>query len=112
LRELMGATSRRNNATITAAARALPPIISRIKYPRPPTSTPRQRHPGSHTLCGASKARAAEFDTSFYAVEALELAAGAANIALLGLNMRDGLKMKGLAPSPASVIPLKVRRQA
>jgi hypothetical protein len=63
-----------------------------------------KRHPGSHTLCGASKARAAEFDTSFYAVEALELAAGAANIALLGLNMRDGLKMKGLAPSPASVI--------
>jgi hypothetical protein len=37
-------------------------------------------------------------------VEALELAAGAANISLLGLNMRDLLKMKGLAPSPASVI--------
>ena len=44
----------------------------------------------------ASKARAAEFDTAFYAVQALELIAGAANIALLGLNMRDGLKMKGL----------------
>lgn len=43
----------------------------------------------------ASKARAAEFDTSFYTVQALELAAGAANITLLGLNMRDGLKMKG-----------------
>lgn len=43
----------------------------------------------------ASKARAAEFDTSFYAVQALELVAGAANIALMGLNMRDGLKMKG-----------------
>jgi hypothetical protein len=43
----------------------------------------------------ASKARAAEFDTSFYAVQTLELVAGAANIALLGLNMRDGLKMKG-----------------
>jgi hypothetical protein len=42
----------------------------------------------------AFKARAGEFDTSFYAVQALELAAGAANIALLGLNMRDGLKMK------------------
>jgi hypothetical protein len=28
-------------------------------------------------------------------VQALELAAGAANITLLGLNMRDGLKMKG-----------------
>ena len=43
----------------------------------------------------ASKARAAEFDTAFYAVQALELVAGAANIALLGLNMRDGLKMRG-----------------
>ena len=43
----------------------------------------------------ASKATAAEFDTSFYAVQTLELVAGAANIALLGLNMRDGLKMKG-----------------
>jgi hypothetical protein len=43
----------------------------------------------------ASKARAAEFDAMFYAVQTLELVAGAANIALLGLNMRDGLKMKG-----------------
>ena len=43
----------------------------------------------------ASKASAGEFDTGFYAAQALELAAGAANIALLGLNMRDGLKMKG-----------------
>jgi hypothetical protein len=43
----------------------------------------------------ASKARGAEFDTSFYAVQALELVAGAANITLLGLNMRDGLRMKG-----------------
>jgi len=43
----------------------------------------------------AFKARAAEFDTGFYAVQALELAAGAVNIALLGLNLRDGLKMKG-----------------
>ncbi len=43
----------------------------------------------------ASKARAAEFDAGFYAVQALELVAGATNITLLGLNMRDGLKMKG-----------------
>ena len=43
----------------------------------------------------ASKASAGEFDTGFYVVQALELAAGATNIALLGLNMRDGLKMKG-----------------
>jgi hypothetical protein len=43
----------------------------------------------------ATKAGAAEFDTGFYAMQALELAAGAVNIALLGLNMRDGLTMKG-----------------
>jgi hypothetical protein len=43
----------------------------------------------------AWKAKASEFDASFYAVQALELIAGAANIALLGLNMRDGLEMKG-----------------
>ena len=43
----------------------------------------------------ASKARAAEFDAAFYAVQALELAAGAVNITLLGLNVRDGLKLKG-----------------
>jgi hypothetical protein len=43
----------------------------------------------------ASKARAAELDTAFYVVQALELAAGAVNIALLGLNVRDGLTLKG-----------------
>lgn len=43
----------------------------------------------------ASKARAGEFDAAFYGVQALELAAGAVNITLLGLNMRDGLRMKG-----------------
>lgn len=41
------------------------------------------------------KANSASFDTAFYAVQALELLAGAANITVLGLNMRDGLKMKG-----------------
>jgi len=43
----------------------------------------------------ASKASAGEFDTNFYLVQALELVAGGVNIALLGLNMRDGLKLKG-----------------
>ena len=46
-------------------------------------------------LFPASKARVAEFDSAFYGVQALELAAGAANMMLLGLNMRDGLRMKG-----------------
>ncbi len=43
----------------------------------------------------ASKASTASFDSAFYAVQALELAAGTANITLLGLNMRDGLKLNG-----------------
>ena len=43
----------------------------------------------------ASKASAGEFDATFYSVQALELVAGATNIALLGLNMRDGLRMSG-----------------
>ncbi|MGE7470572.1 hypothetical protein ACQKLX_14110 [Bosea sp. NPDC003192] len=43
----------------------------------------------------ADKAHHAEFDSIFHVVQALELIAGAVNITLLGLNMRDGLKMKG-----------------
>jgi hypothetical protein len=43
----------------------------------------------------AAKARAGEFDTAFYAVQALELIAGATNLILLGLNMRDGFKLSG-----------------
>jgi hypothetical protein len=59
----------------------------------------------------ASKARAAEFDTTFYVVQALELAAGAGNITLLGLNMRDGLKMKGRpCPSPTQCFCSDIRR--
>ncbi|MBI1866930.1 MAG: hypothetical protein HYS06_01295 [Methylocystis sp.] len=42
----------------------------------------------------ASKAHAGELDTTFYVVQALELLAGATNLTLLGLNMRDGLKLK------------------
>lgn len=41
----------------------------------------------------ASKAKAGEFDTTFYTVQALELIAGAINITLLGLSMRDGLAL-------------------
>ena len=41
----------------------------------------------------ASRARANAFDASFYAVQALELAAGAVNLALMGLNARDGLRL-------------------
>jgi hypothetical protein len=42
----------------------------------------------------AYKASHGEFDVAFYGVQGLELVAGAVNITLLGLNMRDGLKMR------------------
>lgn len=41
----------------------------------------------------AHKAKAGEFDATFYAVQMLELAAGAANLFLLGLSMRDGMAL-------------------
>lgn len=41
----------------------------------------------------ASKARAGGFDTTFYVVQGIELLAGATNIALLGLGMRDGMRL-------------------
>ena len=43
----------------------------------------------------AARAKAGEFDTAFYGVQAIELIAGAANLALLSLNMRDGFKITG-----------------
>jgi hypothetical protein len=41
------------------------------------------------------KAAAGEMDTSFYALQALELVAGAINLSLMALNFRDGLKLSG-----------------
>ncbi len=35
------------------------------------------------------------FDTRFYIVQGLELIAGAVNLILMGLNIRDGLRMSG-----------------
>ena len=35
------------------------------------------------------------FDTRFYLVQALELIAGLINLVLMGMNMRDGLKLSG-----------------
>ena len=40
-------------------------------------------------------AAAGTFDTTFYVVQAIELIAGATNLALMGLNARDGLRMVG-----------------
>lgn len=43
------------------------------------------------------------FDTSFYVVQSIELLAGATNLTLLGLNIRDGLQISGrLRKSAAS----------
>ncbi|WP_202314306.1 MULTISPECIES: hypothetical protein [unclassified Mesorhizobium] len=39
----------------------------------------------------ATKAEAGAFDTAFYLVQGLELVAGATNLVLIGLNIRDGL---------------------
>ena len=39
------------------------------------------------------KAQAGTFDMAFYGVQVIELGAGAVNITLLGLNMRDGLRL-------------------
>lgn len=51
-------------------------------------------------------AAAGSFDTSFYLVQAIELIAGAANLTLMGLNVRDGLRMTSrlrAAPAPTTV---------
>ena len=43
----------------------------------------------------AGKAAAGEFDGTFYAIQTVELIAGAANLTMMGLNIRDGLRMTG-----------------
>ncbi len=49
----------------------------------------------------ANKAGAGQFDAAFVAVQVIELIAGAVNITLLSLNMRDGLALRK-KPSRAS----------
>ena len=48
----------------------------------------------------AGKAAAGAFDTVVYAVQAVELIAGAANLSMMGLNIRDGLRMTGKLRRP------------
>ncbi len=45
-------------------------------------------------------AGAGAFDTRFYAVQALGLVAGAVNLTLMGLNVRDGLRLAGRLRAP------------
>ena len=50
-------------------------------------------------------AAAGSFDSTFYMVQAAELLAGAVNLTLMGMNVRDGLRMAGrlkVAPKVAS----------
>jgi hypothetical protein len=47
----------------------------------------------------ARMANTGRFDGGFYALQGVELVAGAVNIALLALNMRDGLRLSGKWPS-------------
>jgi hypothetical protein len=50
----------------------------------------------------AAMANAGRFDAAFYGLQALELAAGAVNVGLIALNMRDGLRLSGrLRSAPA-----------
>jgi hypothetical protein len=53
----------------------------------------------------ANRAVNADFDSTFYVVQCVELISGMANICLLGLNMRDGVKLAGRKlrshPTPA-----------
>lgn len=49
----------------------------------------------------AHQAAAGPVGGAFYTVQAVELAAGAVNIALLGLNMRDGIAMARGGPARA-----------
>ncbi len=42
-----------------------------------------------------AKAVAGAFDMWFYGVQAIELVAGATNLTLMGLNIRDGMRMTG-----------------
>ncbi|MDO9118305.1 MAG: hypothetical protein Q7U39_10125 [Nitrospira sp.] len=40
-------------------------------------------------------ASAGAFDTTFYVVQGIELLAGAVNLTLMGMNIRDGIRMSG-----------------
>jgi hypothetical protein len=41
------------------------------------------------------RASAGDFGAAYFAVQLIEFAAGGVNLALLGLNMRDGLRLSG-----------------
>ncbi|ATG44285.1 putative oxidoreductase [Phaeobacter piscinae] len=52
-----------------------------------------------------SRAAAGQFDATFYSLQVVELLAGATNLVLMGLNMRDGIRLSGKA-APATQVTL------
>ncbi|MCL4748185.1 MAG: hypothetical protein KJZ83_22650 [Burkholderiaceae bacterium] len=61
--------------------------------------------PSAYVL--ASWANAGRFDSTFYVLQGVELVAGAINITLLVLNMRDGLRLTGrLSPKRSEPVPV------
>lgn len=53
------------------------------------------------------KTASGEFDAGFYAVQAVERIVGAAQLALMGMNFRDGLKLAGKRRSPGDRLPVE-----
>lgn len=49
-------------------------------------------------------AAAGSFSTMFYLVQSIELLAGATNLTLMGLNVRDGLRMAGWLRVKTSIV--------
>lgn len=60
----------------------------------------------------ASKASAGAFDGWFYAVQTLELIAGAANLTMMGLNIRDGLRITGRIGEASTALQRQARGQS
>ena len=55
-------------------------------------------------------AASGSFDANFYIVQAIELLAGASNLTLMGLNIRDGLRLGGrLRASSASAVQTRTQ---
>jgi hypothetical protein len=50
-------------------------------------------------------AAAGTFDTTFYAVQTLELLVGAVNLTLMGMNVRDGFTMSGRVRASKKIAP-------
>ncbi|WHP67558.1 hypothetical protein [Phaeobacter inhibens] len=50
-----------------------------------------------------SRAAAGQFDATFYSLQVVELLAGATNLVLMGLNMRDGIRLSGKAAPTTQV---------